>query len=359
MRRLIPAALAATAFATAVHADEPKPRPVFTEDGTVKVPAFELPASGFLSPEALAQQQARAKMGLPIMDTSRATMSQVDARKALARYLQPQVDHYLKTFAVDVSETTIAGVPARIVAPKGGKADPRHVLINLHGGAFSTCWESCSLIESVPISATGNYKVISVNYRMGPEATHPAALEDVEKVYRDLLKRYKPSQIGVYGCSAGGALTAQLGAWLPMRGLPQPAALGIFGAGGVRFGAGDSAWIASAIDGSFAAPAKPGEKAPDMSKGYFNGADMGDDVLSPALHPAVIAKFPPSLIITGTRAMDMSPAIFTNSKLLEAGVKSTLIVGEGMGHCYIYSENLPEAQAAWKVIVRHFRENLK
>ncbi|PLK24248.1 alpha/beta hydrolase [Novosphingobium sp. TH158] len=359
MRRLILPALAAIACASAAHADDPKPRPVFTEDGTVKVPAFELPPSAFLSPEALAQQKARARMGLPIMDSSRGEMSAVEARKALARYLQPQVDRYLKMFAVDVSETTIAGVPARIVAPKGGKADPKRVLINLHGGAFSTCWESCSLIESVPIAGTGNFRVISVNYRMGPEARHPAGLEDVEKVYRDLLKRYKPSQIGVFGCSAGGALTAQLGAWLPKRGLPQPAALGIFGAGGLRFGAGDSAWIASAIDGSFAGPAKPGEKAIDMTKGYFDGADMGDDVLSPALHPAVIAKFPPSLVITGTRAMDMTPAIFTNSKLLEAGVRSTLIVGEGMGHCYIYSEDLPEAKAAWQVIVRHFRENLK
>jgi acetyl esterase/lipase len=359
MRRLILPLLAASALATALHADEPKPRPVFTEDGTVKVPAFDLPASTLLSPEALAQQKARAKMGMPIMDTSRAEMSPADSRKALARYLQPQVDQYLKHFAVDVSEATIAGVPARIVTPKGGKADPRRVLINLHGGAFTTCWESCSLIESVPIAATGNYKVVSVNYRMGPEAKHPAGLEDVEKVYRELLKRYKPGQIGIYGCSAGGALTAQLGAWLPKRGLPQPAALGIFGAGAVRFGAGDSAWIASAIDGSFPAPAKPGEKRADMSKGYFDGADMGDEVLSPAMHPAIIAKFPPSLIITGTRAMDMTPAIFTNSKLLEAGVKSTLIVGEGMGHCYIYSEELPEARAAWKVIVRHFRENLK
>lgn len=359
MRRLILPLLAASTLATTLHADEPKPRPVFTDDGTVKVPAFELPPSTLLSPEALAQQKSRARMALPVMDTSRAEMSPADSRKALARYLQPQVDRYLKHFPVDVSETTVGGVPARVVTPKGGKADPRRVLINLHGGAFTTCWESCSLIESVPIAATGNYKVISVNYRMGPEAKHPAALEDVEEVYRALLKTYKPQSIGVYGCSAGGALTAQLGAWLPRRGLPQPAALGIFGAGALRFGAGDSAWIASAIDGSFPAPARPGEKAADMTKGYFDGADMSDEVLSAALHPSVMAKFPPSLVITGTRAMDMTPAIFTNSKLLEAGVKSTLIVGEGMGHCYIYSEELPEARAAWQVIVRHFRDNLK
>jgi len=44
---------------------------------------------------------------------------------------------------------------------------------------------------------------------------------------------------------------------------------------------------------------------------------------------------------------------------LKAGVRSTLVVGEGMGHCYIYQSNLPEAQDAYQVIVNFFRENLK
>jgi epsilon-lactone hydrolase len=127
----------------------------------------------------------------------------------------------------------------------------------------------------------------------------------------------------------------------------------------VRFGAGDSAWVAAYIDGTFPAPASSAGTQPDMTRGYFANSDMSDQIISPALHPDVVAKFPPTLIITGTRAMDMSPAIYTNSQLLKAGVRSTLIVGEGMGHCYIYQSNLPEAQDAYKVIVSFFRENLK
>ena len=45
--------------------------------------------------------------------------------------------------------------------------------------------------------------------------------------------------------------------------------------------------------------------------------------------------------------------------MLKAGVRSTLIVGEAMGHCYIYQSNLPEARDAYQVIVTFFRENLK
>jgi acetyl esterase/lipase len=194
---------------------------------------------------------------------------------------------------------------------------------------------------------------------MAPEATHPAGVEDVATVYRELLKTYKPKHIGIYGCSAGGALTAQAAAWLPAHGLPQAAAVGIFGAGGVRFSTGDSAYIAGYVDGSFPPPAKPGETVIDMTRGYFANADMSDAMISPALHAEVLQKFPPALIITGTRAMDMSPAIYTNSQLLKAGKRSTLIVGEGMGHCYMYQLQLPEARDAYAAIVNFFSENLR
>jgi acetyl esterase/lipase len=96
-----------------------------------------------------------------------------------------------------------------------------------------------------------------------------------------------------------------------------------------------------------------------MARGYFDGVTASDPVISPALHPDVIAKFPPALIITGTRAMDMSPAIVTNSALIKARVPSELIVGEGMGHCYIYQPNLPEARDAHQAIVDFFRARLK
>jgi acetyl esterase/lipase len=344
------------AAAAAYAAEDARPaRPTFDEAGVVHVPAFELPPSQLSSPEAQAFQKMRAKMptDLPVMDPDINR-----SRKALATMLAPQLQQVLAAYPVNVEESQVGGVPVRIVTPKAKKADDKRVLINLHGGAFTTCWEPCSTIESAPISAVGGYKVVSVNYRMAPEAKHPAAVEDVAKVYRELLKTYDPKRIGVFGCSAGGALTAQTAAWLPKHNLPQPAAIGIFGAGAVRFGVGDSAYIAAYIDGSFPPPTKEGQRM-DLTRGYFDGADMSDPIISPALHLDVLKKFPPTLLITGTRAMDMSPAVYTNSRLLQAGVRSTLIVGEGMGHCYIMSPQLPESRDAYDAIVSFFREHLK
>jgi epsilon-lactone hydrolase len=283
----------------------------------------------------------------------------VAAREGLEKMLAPQLAALRAQYPVDVVEQTIAGVPTRVVTPSGKPFDPKRVLINLHGGGFSMCANGCALIESVPIASVGSFKVITVNYRQGPEAQHPAALEDVERVYRELLKTYSAKHIGLYGCSAGGALTAESAAWMPAHQLPQFGAIGIFGAGAVRFNTGDSGYVAAYIDGSFPPPAPAGTRGDDMSRGYFAKADMGDSIISPALHPEVIKQFPPALIITGTRAMDMSPAIYTNTQLLKAGVHSTLVVGEGMGHCFIMQARLPEAQDAYALITRFFKENLK
>lgn len=336
-------------------AANPPPGPVFDEDGTTHVPAFDLPASVLASPEARAAQAFRAKMpgGAPFSGGDIAAV-----RAGLEAMLAPQVEAMLTAYPVEIADDTIAGIPVKIFTPRDRPFAEDRVLINLHGGAFTMGWPSCAMLESPPVAVLGGYKVVSVNYRMAPEAQHPAGAEDVAAVYAALLETYDPSRIAIYGGSAGGALTGQMGAWLPAHGLPQAAALGIFGAGAVRFNSGDSAYIAGYIDGSFPPPPKPGEKMADMTNGYFAGQDMTGPSVSPALHPEVMAKFPPTLIITGTRAMDMSPAIVTNSALLRAGVRSTLIVGEAMGHCYYYNFRLPESQDAYQAMIAFFRKNL-
>ena len=353
MRKLVSIAFALVLGASTLAAQDKPARPTFGADGTVHVPAFDLPASELSSPEARAAQAARAKVagGVPPNDIPVDVM-----RRGLEMMLAPQVAEMRRLYNVDIVDQPIDGVPTRIVKPHGRDFDHTRLLVNLHGGGFSMCADACALLESIPMAALGNFEVVTINYRMGPEAKHPAALEDIEKVYRRLLPHHKASSIGIYGCSAGGALSAQIAAWLPKHGLPQPGAIGIFGAGGVRFMKGDSAYLAGYIDGSFP---PPGATTGDMSRGYFSAADQNDPVLSPALHPDIIARFPPTLLITGTRAMDMSPAIVTNSALIKAHVPSTLIVGEGMGHCYIYQPGLPEARDAHQAIVDFFRANLK
>src|SRR3546814_1842513 len=80
-------------------------------------------------------------------------------------------------------------------------------------GAFLVGAGLNSLAESIPVAGTMGIKVVSIDYRMAPEYAFPSASNDVEAVYAELLKQYRPRDIGIYGCSAGGILTAMTMAW--------------------------------------------------------------------------------------------------------------------------------------------------
>src|SRR3546814_7333243 len=96
----------------------------------------------------------------------------------------------------------IAGVPVDIVTPAAGvAADKRDkVLLNFHGGGFVLGNGGVGgRMEAVPVAGLGGYRVITVDYRQAPEAVYPAATEDALAVYKELLKTYRPQDIGVYG----------------------------------------------------------------------------------------------------------------------------------------------------------------
>lgn len=337
-------------------AQDQNDRPRFDANGDVRVPAFTLPVSGLLSAEAAAFQRMRAAM--PMFDMSLHEPDIAARREQINAYAAQALPRFTSMFAVDIVQAEIGGIEVLDVKPAAGVSDPDRVLINLHGGAFTVGWDGIARMEAIPICGMTGWRVVSVNYRMAPEHRHPAAVEDVAAVYAELLKSYAPGRIGIYGGSAGGVLTAQAAAWLPAHGLPQAGAVGVFGAGGAPFDAGESAWVAAYIDGSFPSPDQPGGAHDDMTRGYFADTDPRDPMAWPAFDLDVLTKFPPTLIITGTRAMDLSPAIFTHSQLLKAGGRSQLIVGESMGHCYHYQLNLPEGRDACEQIVAFFKEQL-
>ena len=100
-------------------------------------------------------------------------------------------------YAVNVEERTIGGIFTQIVTPKDGipARNRDRVLLNVHGGGFVSGGRTASLVESIPLASIEKIKVISIDYRMGPEYKFPAASEDVATVYKEILKEYKPQHI--------------------------------------------------------------------------------------------------------------------------------------------------------------------
>jgi acetyl esterase/lipase len=226
------------------------------------------------------------------------------------------------------------------------------VLINLHGGGFNA--DSGSLIEGIPIANLAKIKVVSVYYRLAPENPFPAAVDDVVAVYKELLKTYKPHNIGIYGTSAGAILTAEAAVRLKQLGLPLPAALGIYSGLGDFSRPGDSRqmFALNGLPGRLE-PVDPNHLPDDH---YVGKTDRKDPVLSPIF--ADLRGMPPSLLVTSTRDLLLSDTATLHRALLHAGDDAQLVVFEALPHAFWYHFNLPETAEALQIMANFFDQRV-
>ena len=83
-------------------------------------------------------------------------------------------------------------------------------------------------------------------------------------------------------------------------------------------------YTTAAIGESRAPPALPAARRarPAAALPYFAGVSTTDPLAAPASSPEVLAKFPPTLIVTGTRAFELSSAVYTHALLIKYGRRS-------------------------------------
>ncbi|MCB9140272.1 MAG: alpha/beta hydrolase [Caldilineaceae bacterium] len=127
---------------------------------------------------------------------------------------------------ITVTPVSAGGVPAIWFTHEESRPD--QVILYLHGGGYvsGSPFTHRYLISEL-VRVTGR-KVLALDYRLAPEATYPAALEDAWTGYWWLLAHgYDAQQIVVGGDSAGGGLSMALLLALRDAHAPQPA--GAFG----------------------------------------------------------------------------------------------------------------------------------
>ena len=258
-----------------------------------------------------------------------------------------------KLYPVDVQPATIAGVRTDIIMPLAmPDANRTRVLINLHGGGFNS--DSGSLIEGVPIAYLARTKVVSVYYRLAPENPFPAAVDDVVAVYKELLKTYKPSGIGVFGTSAGAVLTVQVTAKLKQSSLPLPAAIGIF-SGFADFSRAGESWQLFTLTG-FSGQMQPMDANHLPDDPYVAKMDRKDPLLSPIFSD--LHGWPTSLLVTSSRDILLSGTTIFHRALLRSGNDSQLVVFEALPHAFWYHFQLPETKEALEIMAKFFDEKV-
>jgi epsilon-lactone hydrolase len=317
----------------------------FDADGTAHI-TRTIPMPSTISPEAQKWLDSLARQKY-------APQTLVERRAATDKWRAEGTAAALKRFPVNIEEKTIGDVRTDIITPlEMPEANHGRVLINLHGGGFNS--DSGSLIEGVPISNLAKVKVVSVYYRLAPENPFPAAVDDVVAVYKEMLKGYKPKNIGIFGTSAGGILTAEVAVKLKQSGLPLPGALGLFSILADYSRPADSQSL-------FALNGLPGivsPQDPDRSIGheYAASTDPQDPVLSP-LH-ADLHGMPPTLLVTSTRDILLSNTSIFHRALLRSQVDAQLVVYEALPHAFWYHFEMPETQEALELMAKFFDEKL-
>jgi len=337
-------------------------------DGTVAVASFDLPVSSYLSSQAK-DAFVRGATGGAQIDSS-----------TIQRYRETMDDHLFgpmvkkarEAYPVIVTEEWIAGIRIHRVVPESGISSDHDakVLLNLHGGGYRMGDGQGGLVEAIPIAATARMTVLTIGYSLGPEHVFPQASEDVVAVYRELLKQYRPENIGIYGCDAGGTLTAMTVAMLDNVKLPLPGAIGIFCAAATFERGGDSLTLAPLTMGQVpGAPPNPlttsggalkmiDEATGQIPRAYLSTAQASDPLASPERFPKLLAKFPPTLLIVGGRSPVLSAATQTKRRMTLAGVDVDLNIWDGMWHTFLYDVGLPEAKEAYSIVATFFAQHL-
>jgi epsilon-lactone hydrolase len=335
------------ALAAAAIASDPSPAPL-------QEPAKSLPP-----PTADVSEPMQAIAGAPLNpDWNKLWKTGEEARvfaNTQAAKIVVNLPAMLERMGVSVEASTMDGVRIYIVTPTDIPPENRNkVLIHVHGGCYVLFPGESGASEAIMMAGFGHYKVISVDYRMPPEAYFPAALDDAVAVYKAVLRTTPAKNIGFFGTSAGGALTLEMTLRARELGLPMPGAL----APGTPMAdvtkTGDSFYTNEKVDNVLVSRDGFCDAGARI---YARGHDLKDPLLSPIYGD--MHGFPPAILTTGTRDLLLSNTVRVHRKLRRAGVVANLNVFEGESHAqYQVDDRVPEAKEAFREISHFFEKHL-
>jgi monoterpene epsilon-lactone hydrolase len=239
----------------------------------------------------------------------------------------------------------------RVTAP--GIASDR-VILYFHGGGFAVGSLRGSRHYAAQLSAATRTPILVLDYRLAPEHTFPAQIEDAEAAYRWLLSLGKTgAQIALQGDSAGACLALSLLARLRSTGAPMPACAALL-----------TPWADMRCEGQsydtlrHEDPVADRETALMMAATYLGSSGKPED---PRATPILgdFSGFCPLLIQAAARDVFRDDARAIAACARRAGVPCELEEWPGMIHQWqLYAAELAEArQALEKVdrfLARHF-----
>jgi epsilon-lactone hydrolase len=234
------------------------------------------------------------------------------------------------------SETELGGIHGvRLEPPEAGD----DVLLYLHGGGYGGgSSKSHSELAARLARAAGAIAIVP-DYRLAPEHTYPAALDDAIAAYRALLDEVGDSnRLVMAGDSAGGGMAVAVCVALREAGEPLPRALSLL-----------SPWLdltctSPSWDSRLEGDPILDHHLRDAAERYLNGADPRDPLCSPLF--ADLSGLPPTLVLVGTHEILYDDAVSFAQLAAEQGVEVELEIGHELIHVWPIFPITPEAVAS-------------
>ena len=243
-------------------------------------------------------------------------------------------------------------IPARLFDTRESRA-PGPVVVFYHGGGFVIGDIDTHASFTAEMARQLDLPVVSVDYRLAPEAPFPAAVEDAVAAVRFVLDQgTDPARLALGGDSAGGGLTLATLVALRDEGLPLPgAAVAI------------SPWVD--MTASSDSIHSKGDEDPMLTPAtiavladaYLAGADPKSPTASPLW--ADLSGLPPLLIQVGTAEVLLDEGRRVAEAATAAGVDVTFEAWDDMIHVWhLFADMVPESREAIEKIGAFLDERL-
>lgn len=276
-----------------------------------------------------------------------------DIQRATAERMAPTLASIREELEVSITPMSVGGVGAYLLAPKR-PAEPHRLVFFLHGGGYALGQGESGTAEAALLAAYGGYRVLSVDYRLSPDAPYPAALDDAVAAWRAVVAEADPRCLAIGGLSAGGGLALALLLRIKGEGLPMPAAVSLGSPWSDMTRTGDSYQANEWLDNVLVSY--------DGYLGHAARLYAGDhDLREPGLSPIYgdFRGLPPAVLLTGTRDLFLSNTVRTHRKLREADVEAELHVFEALSHAqFALTPGASVTRAAYAEIARFLDRHL-
>jgi epsilon-lactone hydrolase len=218
---------------------------------------------------------------------------------------------------------------------------PERTILYLHGGGFrlGSITSHRDLIQRLAIAAQA--RVLAIDYRLSPEASFPAPIEDALAAYRWLLDQgLAASNIAFAGDSAGGGLALSCMLAARKAEIELPAATFLMSPW-VDLTAGSASYVTRADRD----PIHRRSMILGMARAYLGkDGDARNPLASPLF--ADLRGLPPLLVQCGGREIILDDSVLLAERARTSGVETALDVREDMIHVFQMFEELPEATEA-------------